>query len=50
MPFSDTNSTAYDLGFTVGVAFGNMIKILVTLAIAKMVYVTIKAVKELVNN
>lgn len=46
MPFSDMNTTTYDWGFTVGATFGKMIKILVTLAIAKLVYVKMKAVSE----
>ncbi|WP_461633744.1 hypothetical protein [Labilibaculum euxinus] len=46
MSFSDVNSTPYNLGYAVGVASGNMLKILATLAIVKMVYVKIKAVSE----
>jgi hypothetical protein len=50
MPFSDAKSTPFNLGYAVGVALGNMIKILVTLTIAKMAYVTMKTVSELASN
>ncbi len=46
MSFSDVNSTPYNLGYAVGVAARNMLKILATLAIVKMVYVKMKAVSE----
>ncbi|MDM8160898.1 hypothetical protein QUH73_13825 [Labilibaculum sp. K2S] len=44
--FSDANSAPYNLGFAVGAASGNMLKILATLAIAKMAYVKMKAFSE----
>ncbi|WP_320019000.1 hypothetical protein [Labilibaculum manganireducens] len=45
MPFSDVNSTPYNLGYAIGVAARNMLKILAALAIVKMVYVKMKAVR-----
>ena len=44
MPFGETNTAAYDLGYAVGLALRNMLKIVLTLAIARMVYVKVKSV------
>ncbi len=46
MPFDDTNSTPFELSNAIGLTFKNMLKIVVTLAIARMVYVKIKIVGE----
>ena len=47
MPFGETNTTAYDLGYAVGLALRNMLKIVLTLAIARMVYLKIKTFEAL---
>ena len=47
MPFGETNTAAYDLGYAVGLALRNMLKIVLTLAIARMVYLKIKTFEAL---
>lgn len=46
VPFSDTNSTPFDLGHTTGVTFRNMFKISISVSICHLVYRKLKVVSE----
>jgi hypothetical protein len=44
-PFSDTNSTAYDLGYAVGATFKNLLKILVSVGMCYVFFQKMRAVR-----